>query len=174
MEWHKEDDGVEWREENIPHKKLFSCLIRVPLAPGITKKTGLTVEFDTLRVKVHVKGQPLAACLEQELSTPIKKDDSTWTIETDDGQRFLMLELATREPGSEAWQKLFKDAEVVVEKEPEDDTPPGQPKFDMEQIKRQREKVSVDDETALPRFDRRLLAFRRGRMPASRSRASRR
>ena len=61
VEWHKEADGVAWREENLPHKKLFSCLVKVPLPAHVSKKTGLTVAFEPTRVRVLVKGHEAVA-----------------------------------------------------------------------------------------------------------------
>lgn len=136
-DWHDEADGVKWREENLPNKKLFSCLIRIPLPANVSKKTGLTVAFETTRVLVRVKGAPLAPCLEGELSTAIKTEESTWTIESDNDERVLMLEMCTREPGTQAWQRLFKEAAIVVEKHEEEDR--SMPKLDMAQIKKQRD-----------------------------------
>ena len=133
--WHPEEGGVLWKEENDPGKKLFSCFVRVPISASVSKKNGLTIVFETKRVLVKQKD---AVILDRELSTAIKTKESVWQIEEVDKQRYLLLELATREPGPEAWKALFANAPVVVEKEPEDTTPPGQPKFDMDQIIRQR------------------------------------
>lgn len=133
--WHNEEGGIAWKEENDPGKKIFSCLVRVPIAASISKKNGLAIVFEPTRVLVKQKDTVL---LDRELSTAIKTKESSWQIDEVDGKRLLILELATREPGPQAWQCLFQNQPIVVEKEPEDLTPPGQPKFDMDQIMKQR------------------------------------
>ncbi len=124
--WHNEEGGVSWKEENDKGKKIFSCLVRLVIESSVSKKNGLTVVFEPQRVTVKQKNVLLG--FDRELSTFIKTKESSWQIEESDGKRYLLLELATREPGPESWRSLFRDAPVVVEKEPEDTTTPGAPK----------------------------------------------
>lgn len=68
--------------------------MNVPIPEGTTSKM-LTVIIEKERLKVGIKGQPLM--LDGKFHKQVKKGDSIWCLESDEGKRVLQISLTKKE-----------------------------------------------------------------------------
>ena len=64
-------DGYSWRLDNDVAKKLYTCLIKIPLPSNVNKKT-LFVDFKSKHVTVKFKTKPEKTIIDRDLVHAIK------------------------------------------------------------------------------------------------------
>lgn len=102
--------GMDWSQE--VDKKYSNIICRLPLPPDVQTKRDLAVKITQTHLLVqfvHLK-EP-ETVVDADLARKVDVDESTWTIEEEDGKRFLVFLLAKKTNG-ENWPSLF-----AVEKE---------------------------------------------------------
>lgn len=113
-----------WRLENDEAKKLFTCFVKVPLPSNVNKKN-LVVEIKADYLKVLFKTVPPKTIIDGKLAKQVNVKDSTWIIDSDKDQRYLVIELSKRDK-SEHWPILLESDKVRVEA-PLSDSDPSDP-----------------------------------------------
>ena len=103
--------AVEWRPDN-DKRGGGNIIARMPLPPDVQTKRDLRVTISLHRLLVQYTTSAVSGpetALEEEFARPVLAEESTWTIEEEDGRRgkFLVLHLAKKND-SDTWPSLFK------------------------------------------------------------------
>jgi hypothetical protein len=97
--------GMEWYSET--DKKYSNIYARLPLPPDIQSKRDLSVKITQTRLVIQfVNTKEPEMVVDALFARAVDVDESTWTIEEEDGKRFLVFLLAKKHNG-ENWPSLF-------------------------------------------------------------------
>jgi hypothetical protein len=115
--WSPAGQGVEWRLDNDARGKYSNVIARLLLPLDVQSKRDLVVKISQKRLLVQfniskVTGPETA--VDGELARMVLAEESTWTIEEEGRERYLVLHLAKKTDG-ENWPALFQTDLAAVE-----------------------------------------------------------
>jgi hypothetical protein len=108
--------GMQWRMENDAKGKNSNIVCRLPLPPDVQSKRDLKIVISQthLLIEFVISKFGSETVVDSELARKVIADESTWTIEEEDGKRYVVLQLAKKIDG-ENWTALFESEKSEAE-----------------------------------------------------------
>ncbi len=115
--WSPAGQGMEWRLDNDARGKYSNVIARLLLPLDVQTKRDLVVRISQKRLLVQFNISKVTGpetVVDGELVRMVLAEESTWTIEEEGRERYLVLHLAKKNDG-ENWPALFQTDLGAVE-----------------------------------------------------------